>query len=202
MQFARKFALVAAAGVLSAHAAYGQARGDWPGYGLSAGGYGMPAFCQIDHRARGAAIGAAIGEARGGAHGAQIGAAIGAARGEQIDAVCRQIASARAPRPAPEPPSPTTTGMPVRQPRAASGLARPQDGTVPPIAAPARQSPGEYLMRSDHLSQAVAPLTDTVSAPERCVTSLEVSFASQDAPLPSVTGQVCEGLDGRLREKM
>ena len=202
MQFARTLALVAAAGMLSVPTAYGQARGDWPGYGLSAGGYGMPAFCQIDHRARGAAIGAAIGEARGGPHGAQIGAAIGAARGEQIDALCRQIASARPSRPAPEPPAPTTTNMPARQPRAASGLARPQEGNAAAVAAPARQSPGEYLMRSDHLSQAVAPLTDTVSAPERCIASLEVSFASQDAPLPSVTGQVCEGPDGRLREKM
>jgi hypothetical protein len=190
----RKFVLLATAGALSwvaalVPAALGQSRGDAsPGYGG-----GMPAFCQIDHRARGAEVGAAIGEARGGPRGAQLGAAIGAARGERIDALCRHIAALRAERPAAEPPPP---GAALRQPRAASGTA------PAPVAVPARQSPGDYRMRYDQLSQAVAPPTEAPAASEHCMLSLGVSFPPQDAPAEPVTGQVCEGSDGKLREKM
>jgi hypothetical protein len=188
----RKFVLFATAGALFslgavASAACGQSRVDAsPGYGR-----GMPKFCQIDHRARGAEIGAAIGEARGGHRGAQLGAAIGAARGERIDALCRHIAALQAERPAAEPP-----GAALRQPHSASGTA------PAPVAVPARQLPGDYLMRYDQLSQAVAPPTEAPAGSEHCMLSLGVSFPPQHAPTEPVTGQVCEGPDGKLREKM
>jgi hypothetical protein len=194
MRPGRQFALLALGGVLSSLAlfvppAWGQSRVAGSDYGQ-----GLPAFCRVDHRARGAAIGAAVGEARGGQRGAQIGAAIGAARGERIDALCRHIATFKAARPTREPPA-NMPGAAAQQPRPAMASAS------APAPLPARQSPGEYLPRYDQLSQAVAPLTDAAPAPERCMATLEVSFAPQDAPASPVAGQVCEGADGKLREK-
>src|SRR5579883_2699122 len=60
--------------------------------GLAAFGGDVTRFCAINHQARGAEIGAALGRARNGEMGAAVGAAIGAERGARADAWCRSVA--------------------------------------------------------------------------------------------------------------